>query len=260
MDGKTAITTIAANMAEDYGLIICNSAGNERYNKDHNTLNAPADGKYVITVGGVNTLGDRVSSSSVGPTADGRIKPDIMAMGSGVYRASSSSDYQFSVASGTSMASPLVAGSIALLLEAFPELTPAEVRNAIKKTASQASNPDNLMGHGILNISAAYDYVLNDTIFAPDNFFLAQNEPNPFNGFTRIKYGVRNESRVKLSIYDVLGRLVFAFPSKVVSGNASELITDRQLGATGVYFYTVAGKDLITGRSFNNSRKMVYIK
>ncbi|NNG27294.1 MAG: S8 family serine peptidase, partial [Ignavibacteriaceae bacterium] len=91
MDGNTARITIAADLAVKWGIFVVNSASNSGYHPDHNTLGAPADGDSVITVGAVDGSGARASFSSVGPTVDGRIKPDLMAMGSGVYVARSSS-------------------------------------------------------------------------------------------------------------------------------------------------------------------------
>jgi serine protease AprX len=85
MDGNTAIITIGADLAVKKGIVVVNSAGNEGSNGTPNTLTAPADGDSVIAVGAVTSTGSSVSVSAVyGPTVDGRIKPDIMAMGSGV--------------------------------------------------------------------------------------------------------------------------------------------------------------------------------
>lgn len=259
LDGKTAITTKATIIAEKYGLIVVNSAGNDGYS-EVNTLGAPADGEFVITVGGINLLGDRWSRSSVGPTADGRIKPDVCALASGVFRASYVVDDGFLVGSGTSFSSPLTAGAIALLLEAFPYLKPEDVRNVIKKTASQAGNPDNLLGYGILNVEAAYNYIQNDSLAISKTYILHQNRPNPFDRYTRIEYAVKNRSRVKLTVYDVLGRTIVAFPERIVEESQSEFLVNDQLGASGVYFYRIEGKEISSGKHFSDSRKMVLIK
>jgi hypothetical protein len=135
-----------------------NSAGNEGGNASHNTLGAPADGDSVIAAGAVGYSGSRVSFSSVGPTVDGRHKPDIMALGSGNVVASPYSDNSYTSASGTSFSCPLSAGVAALILCANPGLTPMQVRDAMRETASQSNNPDNLMGWGILNALDAVNY------------------------------------------------------------------------------------------------------
>ncbi|MCH7774178.1 MAG: S8 family serine peptidase, partial [Bacteroidetes bacterium] len=127
MDGNTALITIAADLAVKIGIVVVNSAGNAGFNPDHNTLGAPADGDSVITVGAVTSAGDRSSFSSVGPTVDGRIKPDLMAMGSGVYVARSSSPTSYGTSSGTSFSCPILAGAAALVLSVDPTLTPMEL-------------------------------------------------------------------------------------------------------------------------------------
>jgi serine protease AprX len=158
MDGNTTIITKAADYATHLGIVVVNSAGNEGFNPTHNTLGAPADGDSVISTGAVNYSGERVSFSSVGPTVDGRIKPDVMALGANNIVASSYDDNSFVYASGTSFSCPLSAGVAALVLCANPTLTPMQVRDAMRNTSSQSSNPDNLNGWGILNAFDAINY------------------------------------------------------------------------------------------------------
>lgn len=158
MDGNTTVITNGADYAAYIGIVVVNSAGNAGYNSSHNTLGAPADGDSVITAGAVNISGNRSSFSSVGPTVDGRFKPDIMALGSGDVVASPSNDHNYTTASGTSFSCPLSAGVAALILCANPNLTPMQVRDAMRNTASQSTNPDNLYGWGILNALDAINY------------------------------------------------------------------------------------------------------
>ncbi len=160
MDGNTTLITKAADHAVSLGIVIVNSAGNNGYTSEHNTLNAPADGDSVIAAGAVTSAGERSSFSSVGPTTDypARIKPDIMAMGSGVKVASSSDPFGYGSANGTSFSCPLSAGVAALILSANPTLTPMQVRDAMLQTAGNAAVPDNLMGWGILNADSAIRY------------------------------------------------------------------------------------------------------
>jgi serine protease AprX len=158
MNGNTCRITIAADLAVKRGIVVLNSAGNEGFNATRNTLGAPADGDSVIAVGAVTSLGVRSSFSSVGNTVDGRIKPDIMAMGSSVRVASTSNNTLYSTASGTSFSCPLAAGVAALVLNANPSLTPMQVRDALRNTASRSSNPDRENGWGIINALAAIQY------------------------------------------------------------------------------------------------------
>lgn len=158
MDGQTALITRAADHAVALGIVVVNAAGNSGYNASHNTLIAPADGDSVITAGAVDASGNRASFSSVGPTVDGRIKPDIMAMGVNDYLASAGGNTSYGYGSGTSFACPLSAGVAALVVCSNPYLTPMQVRDAMRQTASNAVSPDNLNGWGILNAMAAVAY------------------------------------------------------------------------------------------------------
>ncbi|MGE5498662.1 MAG: S8 family serine peptidase, partial [Syntrophothermus sp.] len=125
MNGRTAKITLAAAMAAKKGIVIVVSAGNEGLNTTHNTLGAPADADTVISVGAVTQQGTRTTFSSVGPTSDGRIKPDVMAMGQSDRIATKTG---YSNGSGTSFSCPLTAGVAALLLQVNPNLTPVQVR------------------------------------------------------------------------------------------------------------------------------------
>jgi hypothetical protein len=159
MDGNTALITIAADLAVKLGIVVVNSASNSGFHPTHNTLGAPADGDSVITVGAVTGSGDRASFSSVGLTVDGRIKPDLMAMGSGVYVAGSSSPTSYGTSGGTSFSCPILAGAAALVLSVDPTLTPMEVLDLLRQTASQSNNPDRLMGWGIINTLDAIELI-----------------------------------------------------------------------------------------------------
>lgn len=269
MDGETAVTTLATNIADSLGLIVVNSAGNEGITRHSypNSLIAPADGKYVITVGGCDSTGSYWSTSSFGPTADGRIKPDVCALGTGVYHASDYNTAGFDYGSGTSFSAPLTAGAIALLIEAFPYLTPQQVRNVIRQTASQAGSPDNYLGYGVLNISAAYQYIL--TNIAPLNIvdntspvtsLNSYSAPNPFSDYTRIQYSVHTPSIVSVTIYNILGQEVLKFSPQMVYNNDYKIITGRQLGTSGIYFYRIEGKEYNSGKSIQKKGRFLFVK
>jgi subtilisin family serine protease len=158
LDGRTAVTTLAAQRAAELGVVVLASAGNGGEapgDPGRNTLVAPADGASVLAVGGVDSSGERVAFSSVGPTADGRIKPDVMARGVGVRTAGTSSVDQYVYSAGTSFACPLAAGVAALVHQAHPDYAPAQVMLALRTTASRSDAPDNRYGWGILDALAA---------------------------------------------------------------------------------------------------------
>ena len=133
---------------------------NGGFNPLHNTLGAPADGKRVVSVGAVDSLGLRAAFSSVGPTADGRIKPDVAALGVRAKVAGTATVSAYGLASGTSFSCPLTAGVVALLLQAHPTYTVDQVLLALRSTASQHGEPDILLGWGLVDAVAAVDTVV----------------------------------------------------------------------------------------------------
>lgn len=155
MDGQTAISTRAAEMAAERGVVVVNSAGNSGFDRTHNTLGAPADGVHVLAIGAVDARGQRASFSSVGPSADGRIKPDLAAQGVSVKVAFPGTVNRYGTASGTSFSCPLTAGVVALLLQVNPPATPDDIAGVLRSTAGQAAVPDNLLGWGIVNAEVA---------------------------------------------------------------------------------------------------------
>jgi serine protease AprX len=159
MDGQTAVTTRAAALAAERGVVVVNSAGNEGFDAARNTLVAPADGVHVLTAGAVTRAGTRAAFSSVGPTADGRTKPDVVAMGVNVVVARQF-EHVYGVASGTSFSCPLTSGVVALVLQAHPDYTVNQVLDAVRGTAGQSGAPDRLLGWGLLDAVAAVDAVL----------------------------------------------------------------------------------------------------
>ncbi|HON18851.1 MAG TPA: S8 family serine peptidase [Salinivirgaceae bacterium] len=156
LNGNTAPITLASDIAASLGILVVNSAGNS--GPSPTSISAPADGDSVLAVGAVYENNDIADFSSRGPTGDGRIKPDVVAMGVGTVSASPY-DQNFTYANGTSLSCPLVAGVAALLWEAFPNITNMQLYNALKNTASHSVAPNNHYGWGIVNAKAAYRYL-----------------------------------------------------------------------------------------------------
>jgi serine protease AprX len=154
LDGQTAVTTRAARVAARKGVVLCNSMGNNG-SQGAGSLVAPADADSILAVGSVNLGGGRASSSSMGPTYDGRIKPDVMACGVNVAVVSPGTDSAYTRGSGTSFAAPHVASAVACLLQARPEWGPADVMAAVRLSATRAAIPDNEYGWGVVQALAA---------------------------------------------------------------------------------------------------------
>jgi len=154
LDGKTGIATRAATFASQKGMIVVNSAGNEGDGKWKH-IDIPADAENILTVGAVKSNGQRASFSSIGPASDGRIKPEVVALGQ---RAATASVYGAKVnhSRGTSFSSPIIAGMVAALWQAFPNQTNQEIMQAIIQSSSQVDTPDNELGYGIPDFRLAY--------------------------------------------------------------------------------------------------------
>lgn len=155
-DGRTALISRFANVAFERGLLIVNSMGNTGPREW--SLNPPADAPGVIAVGAVDWNGRLAGFSSAGPTWDGRVKPDLVAMGSGVAMVTARSRDRYGHGSGTSYSSPLVAGCAAIVLSAHPDWGPEAVREALVMSGDRASRPDNHYGWGVPNVRDAILY------------------------------------------------------------------------------------------------------
>ena len=152
-DGETALISRTASMCADKGIVCVNSAGNEGMGS-WKKINFPADAKDIITVGSVNEQGVNASFSSVGPTADGRIKPDVMAYGSPTSvitgRGSIIND------NGTSFSAPLIAGMVACLWQALPGKTAKQIIKLVRLAGDNQQHPDNVYGYGVPDFWKAY--------------------------------------------------------------------------------------------------------
>jgi serine protease AprX len=157
-NGRTSITARAATRAARLGIVVCTSMGNEgNGNGKEGTMTTPADADSVISVGAVLFNGRLAIFSSTGPTNDDRIKPDVVAPGVNIYHARVPGPDTYGYSQGTSLATPLTAGAAALLLSVRPELTPIEVRDALRSTAAPIDTgahrpvPNNFTGWGLID-------------------------------------------------------------------------------------------------------------
>jgi subtilisin family serine protease len=156
LDGASAVTTLAAEMAARRGVVVVNSAGNGGPGPE--TLVTPADGPSVVAVGALHPSGALASFSSRGPSADGRVKPDVVAQGSSVTTVDPERPDAYLALAGTSFSCPQVAAVAALILQAHPRLTPLQVLEALRETADRRYRPDNDFGWGRVDALAAVLY------------------------------------------------------------------------------------------------------
>ncbi len=162
MNGDVAVTSVAADSATARGILIVTAAGNE--GPGFRTLVTPGDADSVITVGAEDSLGVITSFSSRGPTADGRLKPDLTAPGLDICTISGGSLGRLA---GTSFATPLLASAAALVKQMHPTLGPVALRAALRANASNRAAPDSIRGWGRPDVSAAAVFVDGITPLAP---------------------------------------------------------------------------------------------
>jgi serine protease AprX len=152
LNGNTTVTAIAVDIAVSRGIAVTNAIGNSGPNAG--TLNTPADADSVIAVGAVDSLGTVAGFSSRGPTSDGQVKPEVVARGVKNFVAFAATN-NFGSANGTSFSTPVTAGAATLLIEAHPDWSGYQVRQAMMSTASHPGSPDNITGYGLLNALSA---------------------------------------------------------------------------------------------------------
>ncbi len=156
MDGNTARITIAADIASSKGMLLVNSAGNSG-NEPWKYITSPADADSVITVGACKYNNKRVNFSSKGPTSDGRIKPDVMALGLYPTIVTPNGNVR-NTSGGTSFSCPLVAGCCATLWEEFPDSSAQAIKAAILFGCDRHEKPNNKYGNGTVNVAKSRFY------------------------------------------------------------------------------------------------------
>lgn len=161
MNGSFTIISRAARFATRKGMLVVNSAGNSG-NDAWQYITAPADVDSVLAVGSVGLTLVRSAFSSIGPAANGIIKPDIAAVGGGAVIGSNTGTGNVTAGSGTSYAAPQIAGFAALLWQKYGFLTAQQLANVIRKSGNQANVPDNLLGYGVPYIQTAEEIIASD--------------------------------------------------------------------------------------------------
>lgn len=154
LNGRTSYISKAAKTATEKGILVINSAGNEGDNK-WRKIGTPADAPEVLAVAAVSLKNRPGKFTSQGYNADGVVKPDIAACGVLAWVASPSGGYYQGY--GTSYATPIAAGGVACLMQAYPELNPEQIRTLIKATALHAESPDSIRGYGVAQLDLAYE-------------------------------------------------------------------------------------------------------
>ena len=215
MNGKTTIIAKANTLAARKGIISVVAAGNDGNDSWH-YIGTPADADSIVTVGAVNSSGIVANFSSYGPSSDGRVKPTVASVGQGTFFAALNN--QPASGNGTSFATPNMAGLITCLWQAFPDFTNMEIIEAVKRSSSIYSTPDNRIGYGIPNFHKAFDDLTQQRFLKNANTILGNNwikiYPNPFQKYLTVLIKPKISGAMVLKIYNATGKL---FATKTVS-------------------------------------------
>lgn len=153
LDGQTAINSRSASMAASRGILLLNSAGNEG-DETWKKIGFPADARDILAVGAVRMDSTNTAFSSLGYSADGRVKPDAMAMGEDA--AVFSTRGTTTTANGTSFSCPILCGAVTCLWQAHRDKTPLQIIDAVHRAGSYANAPNEVFGYGIPDLWKAH--------------------------------------------------------------------------------------------------------
>lgn len=223
-NGQIGFASRGASMAFQKGIVCVISAGNEG-NASEPHIGIPADADNILTVGAVNSTENYVSFSSIGNTADGRVKPDVCAKGASA--TISSTTGTITTANGTSFSSPILAGMVASFWSALPNLTAAEVIQFVKESADQYTTPDIYKGYGVPDFQLALTNALDVASFEQNKIRLY---PNPVSDFLTIQS--EDAFIGTIEIYNQLGQKVL---TQYVNSGVIQIPTHDW--SSGIYFY-----------------------
>lgn len=220
-DGGHALVSLGADMASSKGILVVNSAGNEGSDPWHYVTPA-GDGRYVLTVGAVDFAGNHAYFSSFGPSADGRIKPDVCARG--VSASVQGTNGYVGKSSGTSFSCPITSGMVACLWQAFPSLSNIDIIELIRKSSSQYFAPDSILGYGIPDYAKAFEIMNNyseKSLYYQEKTLAGNNPwmvfPNPFSDLLELQFRLnsfagpqeselQNHDEITVNLADLTGR------------------------------------------------------
>lgn len=226
MNGNTSFIARGAGIAAEKGIFVLAAAGNSG-DKPWHYLLTPADNAKVFTIGAVDSSGNSSVFSSFGPNSVGIIKPDGSTRGTATATVLGDTTY---TSTGTSLATPIAAGGIACLIQAFPTMNRDLIKTKLRQTASLYPNHTDQMGYGILNFGSLYNGVLNTSEMVRKEKFAVF--PNPVKNILNIASELEISA---IEIYDNLGRLI-----RKVNDQKSVKVDDF---AKGVYYLKIVTRD-----------------
>ncbi|WP_333601027.1 S8 family serine peptidase [Flavobacterium sp.] len=240
MTGNTAFASQGANIAFSKGMIVVASAGNSGAGANPN-IGVPAEATNVLAVGAVKSDRTYASFSSIGPSFDGRVKPDVMAQGQSAVLSNTSG--VITTASGTSFSCPIMAGAVTSFWQAIPWASNSQVVDFVKQSADNFSTPNEEYGYGIPDFQLALNMAQLSVNDATVGRFLVY--PNPVHDTLIVSFP-NHFAEAKIGLYNALGQLVLEKPIQ----NSDSSLSLENLNS-GIYFYK------IQSHSFSQSGKII---
>ncbi len=237
-DGRWSIASRAATIAAHKGIIVCVAAGNEGASSWHK-VSRPGDADEILCVGAVNADSLYAPFSSCGPSYDNRVKPDVASCGWNAYVTNS---YDMSVfsGSGTSFATPIIAGLAACLWQAIPQLSALEIMQIIRENGHQYQNPDTLLGYGIPDFYRAWQSHHSDKVDSYTRIANFSVYPNPcLNSITLFN---STGKTYQTELYDLRGRLL----QRHHKTDETSVKVDLSTYPAGLYLLKIMGDDQTT--------------
>ncbi|MCZ8090146.1 S8 family serine peptidase [Flavobacterium sp.] len=243
MNGVTSFISRGADIAFSRGMICVTSAGNSGNSANPN-ISTPADAIHTLTVGSVKFDETYSTFSSIGPTFDGRIKPDVMAQGQNPYFSTTSGSVS-NASSGTSFSGPIIAGMVASFWQAIPWATNQQIVDFVRQSADRFTNPTTQFGYGIPDFQVALNMAQLSVEENEKIQFLVY--PNPVKDKVIVSFS-NDLPDVKFQIFNSLGQQIM---EKTITQN-NNLVATSEL-QNGIYFYKVLAKNTIqTGKIIKN--------
>lgn len=241
MDGVTSFISRGTNVAFSRGMICVSSAGNSGSGPNP-YIAVPADAIHGFAIGAVKPDETYATFSSIGPSFDQRVKPDVMAQGQSALVSGMTGT--IGAANGTSFSGPIMAGAIASFWQAIPWATNQQVLDFVKQSADRYSNPTPQFGYGIPDFQSALAMAQLSVNNEISGRFLVY--PNPASTYLNVSFP-NNFNAATLLIYNGLGQLVKEQNIDIDS------FVDIQDLSRGVYSYIVKSQDLVqTGKLVKN--------
>ncbi|MBU0489087.1 MAG: S8 family serine peptidase [Bacteroidetes bacterium] len=240
MNGDICPSTVAADLAAVRGILVVNSAGNSGAN-EWRYLGAPSDADSILAVGSVDYQGLYSTFSSLGPSSDGQVKPDVVSQGQESVVAALDGGVQ--TGSGTSFSSPIIAGMMACLAQANPEATNMQLIEAVRQSATLYQNPDTLVGYGIPNFSYANLLLAGTPVPKFSQSALINLYPNPFSSEINVQYFSADSQRVTLELRNSDGKIVYRHAYNLRPNGYYIFSIDGNVAVTqGIYVLSVTNE------------------